>query len=67
MAEIINLRQARKARLRIEKARQAEDNRLAFGRPKKARTLQERKAAIEASRHEGHRLKGGTTDHDPEA
>ena len=58
MAEIINLRQARKARLRIEKEAKAEDNRIAFGRPKKARTLQERKKAIEVARHEGHKLVG---------
>ena len=67
MAEIINLRQARKARLRSAREAQAADNRIAFGRPKKARTLQERKTAIEVSRHEGHRLKGGTADQDPEA
>ena len=58
MAEIINLRQARKARLRIEKDAKAADNRIAFGRPKTAKTLQDRKTAIEVSRHEGHRLKG---------
>ncbi|MCJ2108952.1 DUF4169 family protein [Methylobacterium sp. E-041] len=58
MAEIINLRQARKARLRVEKDEKAADNRIAFGRPKKARTLQERKTAIEVARHEGHKLVG---------
>ena len=62
MAEIINLRQARKARLRVEKEARAEDNRIAFGRPKKARTLQERKKAIEVARHEGHKLVGPDSD-----
>ena len=62
MAEIINLRQARKARLRVEKDAKAEDNRIAFGRPKKARTLQERKTVIEVARHEGHKLVGPDSD-----
>ena len=62
MAEIINLRQARKARLRVEKEARAEDNRIAFGRSKKARTLQERKKAIEVARHEGHKLVGPDSD-----
>ena len=62
MAEIINLRQARKARLRVEKDAEAEDNRIAFGRPKRARTLQERKKAIEVARHEGHKLVGPESD-----
>ena len=58
MAEIINLRQARKARLRVEKDEKAADNRIAFGRPKKARTLAEAKKAIAFARHEGHKLVG---------
>ena len=36
MAEIINLRQARKDRARVDKEAKAADNRIAFGRPKKA-------------------------------
>ncbi|KAB1073892.1 DUF4169 family protein [Methylobacterium planeticum] len=63
MAEIINLRQVRKARERAEKAEKASENRVVFGRPKKARTLAETRKALEASRHEGHRLKAD----DPEA
>lgn len=59
MAEIINLRQARKAKERAVKESQAADNRIAFGRPKKARTLSEAKKAIEFARHEGHKLTGG--------
>ena len=37
MAEIVNLRQARKGRTRVERERQAEENRLRFGRPKAER------------------------------
>jgi hypothetical protein len=58
MAEIINLRDARKAKARSEKEAKAADNRIAFGRPKKAKTLAEAKKAIEVSRHEGHKLSG---------
>lgn len=58
MAEIINLRDARKAKARSEKEAKAADNRIAFGRPKKAKTLAEAKKAIEVSRHEGHKLVG---------
>ena len=62
MAEIVNLRQFRKARERAETEAKAESNRVAFGRPKKARTLQERKKAIEVTRHEGHKLVGPDPD-----
>ncbi|KQP55128.1 DUF4169 family protein [Methylobacterium sp. Leaf108] len=58
MAEIINLLAARKAKARGEKEETAKDNRILFGRPKKARTLAEAKKAIEVSRHEGHKLVG---------
>ncbi|WP_375196296.1 DUF4169 family protein [Sphingobium sp.] len=40
MGEIVNLRQARKVRARAEKARQAEANRVKFGRTKGERTAQ---------------------------
>ncbi|MDP4025353.1 DUF4169 family protein [Methylobacterium sp. NEAU 140] len=59
MAEIINLRQVRKARARAEAEAKAEENRIAFGRPKKAKTLQQRRKALETERHEGHRLERG--------
>ncbi|NEU11707.1 DUF4169 family protein [Methylobacterium sp. BTF04] len=62
MAEIINLRQVRKAKERDAKAVKADDNRIAFGRPKKAKTLAEAKKAIEFSRHEGHKLVGPDSD-----
>lgn len=56
MGEIVNLRQVRKARARAEADVQAEANRIAFGRPKKAKTLQQKRKALEENRHEGHRL-----------
>lgn len=62
MAEIINLRRARKARLRADEAAKADDNRIAFGRPKKTRTLQQKRKVLEADRHEGHRLQRGEGD-----
>jgi phage-related minor tail protein len=40
MGDIINLRQARKVRARAEKAREAEANRLKFGRTKGERAAQ---------------------------
>ena len=58
MGEIVNLRQVRKARARAEADAQAEANRVALGRPKKAKTLQQKRKALEESRHEGHRLIG---------
>ncbi|ACA15624.1 conserved hypothetical protein [Methylobacterium sp. 4-46] len=62
MAEIINLRRARKARARQTEEARAEENRVAFGRPKAARTLAESRRAIETARHEGHRLEGPPED-----
>lgn len=58
MGEVVNLRSARKAKMRGEKDVKAEENRVLFGRPKKAKTLAQAKKAIEVSRHEGHKLVG---------
>jgi hypothetical protein len=38
-AEIVNLRQARKTRARVEKEKQADQNRLTFGRTKAEKSL----------------------------
>lgn len=62
VAEIINLRQVRKAREKAEREAKAAENRVLFGRPKKAKTLAETRKSIETARHEGHRL----TDPDKE-
>ncbi len=67
MAEIINLRQARKAKARAEADAKAETNRIAFGQPKKAKTLQQRRKALETERHEGHRLERREPDPDSNA
>ena len=67
MAEIVNLRQARKAKARAAEAAKAEENRIAFGRPKTARTLQQKRAALETERHEGHRLGRDEPVADPKA
>jgi hypothetical protein len=56
VAEIINLRQVRKAKARADADAKAESNRIAFGQPKKGKTLQQRRKALETERHEGHRL-----------
>lgn len=37
--DVVNLRQARKAKQRLEKERQADQNRLTFGRSKTEKTL----------------------------
>ncbi|WP_176591968.1 DUF4169 family protein [Sphingobium sp. EM0848] len=50
MGDIINLRQARKAKARVDKSRQAEINRVKFGRTKAERQAEaleeERKARL---------------------
>ncbi|HEX2146567.1 MAG TPA: DUF4169 family protein [Pseudorhizobium sp.] len=38
-ADLVNLRQFRKAKQRVEKEKQADQNRLAFGRTKSEKTL----------------------------
>ena len=62
MAEIINLRRARKAKSRADEAAKADDNRVAFGRPRTAKTLQQKRTVLETDRHEGHRLERGDGD-----
>jgi hypothetical protein len=51
MAEIVNLRQARKKKLRSEKERRAEENRAKFGRAK----TEKQRTAAEAD-HDSHQL-----------
>lgn len=56
MAEIVNLRQARKRKARADKERTAEQNRLDYGRTKSERD-QQRLAGDRADRAlDGHRL-----------
>lgn len=56
MAEIVNLRQARKARARMEAEAAAARNRVAFGRSRKERQANEALNELEKQRHESHRL-----------
>jgi len=59
MAEIVNLRQARKRKARADEARTAEENRAAFGRTKGEREKQ-RRIDEQAGRHlDGHRREPG--------
>jgi hypothetical protein len=59
MAEIINLRRARKAKTRADAAKQADENRIRFGRSKDERTRIAAEAELAARRIEGHRREAG--------
>ncbi|MEP9396232.1 DUF4169 family protein [Mesorhizobium sp. KR2-14] len=60
MAEIVNLRQARKNKARAEKERAAEQNRILHGRTKVEKT-RDRQTADTAERFlDGHRRERGT-------
>ncbi len=56
MAEIINLRRAKKTHQRQTAAKAAADNRARFGRTKAEKEQAQRLADLEAKRQEGHRL-----------
>lgn len=56
MAEIVNLRQARKHKTRLEREAAAEANRIAFGRTRLEREMARKQDEAERLRHEGHRL-----------
>ncbi len=59
MADIINLRQARKAKVRAEAAAAADRNRIRFGRPKADRTLDAARIELDRKRLDAHRLEDG--------
>jgi hypothetical protein len=59
MAEIVNLRQARKVRARQSAEAQAAENRARFGRSKAARAAQEAEAERQARLLAGSRLEPG--------
>ncbi|MBK1663600.1 hypothetical protein CKO38_04465 [Rhodospirillum rubrum] len=62
MAEVINLRQARKRRVREERGREAEANRVRFGRPKaerQATTLERERAGKALEGHQRQRPEEG--------
>ena len=56
MAEIINLRRARKEKARAEKEKTAEANRLAHGTPKVLKKLERAKTEKAKEHLSGHRL-----------
>lgn len=55
MADIVNLRQARKRKTRADRQREAEANRLKFGRPKAETEHRKLEEARSERAHEGHR------------
>ena len=62
MAEIINLRRARKGKARAEKNKAAEANRIAHGTPKALKKLEQAKAEQVKARLSAHRLEKDETD-----
>ncbi len=56
MAEIVNLRQARKTKKRVEKEQRAKNNRIAFGRTKAEKALSRKEKICEQMRHEDGKL-----------
>lgn len=56
MAELINLRRARKAKAKAGKEKQAEANRVLHGTPKAERKLAKAKAEKDAKQLSGHKL-----------
>jgi hypothetical protein len=55
MADIVNLRKARKRKARDVKDAQATENRIKFGRPKAEKDLEKAKAALESKRIDAHK------------
>ncbi len=55
MAEIINLRQARKQKARADKEARAEQNRISFGRTKAEKNLTKAEQDMAKSRLEAHK------------
>jgi hypothetical protein len=59
MAEVVNLRLARKRKARELSARQAADNRASFGMNKQARAVDKAQDALNRRRLDGHRRENG--------
>lgn len=55
MAEIVNLRRARKAKARAADAARAAENRVRFGQPKAVRARADAEDKLATQRLEGHR------------
>ncbi len=67
MAEIINLRKARKGRTRAVQAAKAAENRVKFGQPKHLREQAEAQDDLEARRLAAHRRETKPDDTDGQA
>jgi Domain of unknown function (DUF4169) len=61
MAEIVNLRQARKQKARAEKEARAADNRIRFGRPKAEKELTKARRDLAEARLGSHKRDDGET------
>jgi hypothetical protein len=62
MAEIVNLRRARRAKVRVERQRAAEANRLKFGQPKVEKDHAKLEDARARRTHDAHRREDETED-----
>ena len=62
MAEIINLRKARKAKVRADKEAEAAENRAKFGRPKEERSQAEASKDLLDRKLDSHRREDGDPD-----
>jgi hypothetical protein len=62
MADILSLSRARKAKARVEKERQAEQNRILHGRTKAEKLKDKAEKALADKRIDAHRLTPGETD-----
>ncbi|WP_336056765.1 DUF4169 family protein [Nitratireductor sp. CH_MIT9313-5] len=56
MADVVNLRVARKRKERALREEKAQENRIRYGRSKSEREIREKAAAREETHLEGHRL-----------
>lgn len=56
MAEIINLRSARKRKKREDNETQAENNRIKYGRTKHEKTLRNKQEILDTTKLDGHKL-----------
>ncbi len=65
MAEIVNLRRARKAKVRREKESEARDNRVRFGTTKAARQLASAQEEAAQRRLDGHQRLPGKDEPEP--
>jgi hypothetical protein len=62
MAEIVNLKRARKDKARVERDRKAAENRVAFGRTKDEKKQSAAQRALEEARLAAHRKDDEPTD-----